>query len=339
MVCTEVRPLRLPPNQLHRFYRGGARIAGLRGSSHSDERVPEDWIGSVTTAYGSREQGLSRLEDGRFLADAVAEDPESFLGPGRGADPALLVKLLDAGERLPVHFHPGRPFARERLDSPYGKSEAWIVVEAEGDDPAVHLGLRDDVDTATLAEWVQGQEISAMLAALNRVPVAAGDTFFVPAGQLHVIGEGLLIVELQEPSDLSVLLEWEGFEIDGEADGHLGLGFDTALSAAGRGRLTAAELDRLRTGRGAAGGVERLFPPEADEFFRAERLRPRPSCTLDRGYSIVVVLEGSGRLVTEAGDLDLRSGDGVLIPWAAGEGSLEGELSALRCRPPEAGGP
>ena len=140
-----VRPLRLPPNQLHRFYRGGARIAGLRGSSHSDERAPEDWVGSVTTTFGSSEQGLSRLEDGRILAAAVAEDPESFLGPGRGADPALLVKLLDAGERLPVHFHPDRGFARERLGSPYGKSEAWIVVEADGDDPAVHLGLRDDV--------------------------------------------------------------------------------------------------------------------------------------------------------------------------------------------------
>ena len=130
-----VRPLRLPPNQLHRFYRGGARIAGLRGSSDSDERAPEDWVGSVTTTFGSSEQGLSRLEDGRILAEAVAEDPEGFLGPGRGADPALLVKLLDAGERLPVHFHPDRRFARERLGSPYGKSEAWIVVEAEGDDP------------------------------------------------------------------------------------------------------------------------------------------------------------------------------------------------------------
>ena len=335
-----VRPLRLPPNQLHRFYRGGARIAGLRGSSDSDERAPEDWVGSVTTTFGSSEQGLSRLEDGRILAEAVAKDPEGFLGPERGADPALLVKLLDAGERLPVHFHPDRGFARERLGSPYGKSEAWIVVEADGDDPAVHLGLRDDVEPDTLAGWVAGQEIPAMLDALNRVPVTAGDTFFVPAGQLHVIGEGLLIVELQEPSDLSVLLEWEGFEVDGAAEGHLGLGFDTALSAAARDRLSAEELDGSRAGREAATpGVERLFPPEADEFFRAERLRPQPSSKLDRGYSIVVVLEGSGRLVTEAGDLELTRGDTALIPWAAGEGALEGELSALRCRPPESGAP
>lgn len=335
-----MKPLALPPNQLHRFYRGGARIAELRGVPHQDDYAPEDWVGSVTTTFGSDEEGLSRLGDGRLLAEAIAAEPASSLGPAhverRGADPGLLVKLLDAGERLPVHFHPDRCFARERLGSPYGKSEAWVVVAAEGDEPAVHLGLRGAVDADTLAGWVERQEISELLGALNRVPVAAGDTFFVPAGLLHVIGEGLLIVELQEPSDLSVLLEWEGFELDGPAEGHLGLGFDSALSAASIDRLAPARLDVLRGSREAeADGIERLFPPEADAFFRAQRIRPKPSCTLDRGFSIVVVLEGEGRLSTEAGALALARGDTVLVPWAAGEASIEGELEALRCLPPE----
>jgi mannose-6-phosphate isomerase len=333
-----VRPLRLPPNQLRRFYRGGARIAELRGLGNGDDRAPEDWVGSVTTTFGSSEQGLSRTEDGRVLAEAIGSDPDAFLGPARGVDPALLVKLLDAGERLPVHFHPDRRFARQRLGSPYGKTEAWIVVAADGDDPAVHLGLREAVAPDTLAGWVQRQEIAALLEAMNRVPVTAGDTFFVPAGLLHVIGEGLLIVELQEPSDLSVLLEWDGFEIDGAREGHLGLGFDTALSAAALEPLDAQALDGLRERREADGGSERLFPPEADEFFRAERIRPNPSTALDRGFSIVIVLEGRGRLSTEAGGLDLARGDTVLVPWAAGEGAIEGQLAALRCRPPAATG-
>jgi mannose-6-phosphate isomerase len=153
-----------------------------------------------------------------------------------------------------------------------------------------------------------------------------------------VIGEGLLIVELQEPSDLSVLLEWEGFEIDGAREGHLGLGFDTALSAADLGELSRERLAQLRSGRDSGpDGVERLFPPEADEFFRAERIRPNPASALDRGFSVVVVLEGEGRLATDAGALELTRGDTVLIPWAAGEGALEGELAALRCRPPAVG--
>jgi mannose-6-phosphate isomerase len=337
-----VRPLRLPPNQLHRFYRGGARIAELRGMPHQDDQAPEDWVGSVTTTFGSDEEGLSRLENGRVLAQAIAAEPANFLGPAhaerRGADPALLVKLLDAGERLPVHFHPDRAFARERLGSPYGKSEAWVVVAAEGDEPAVHLGLSDPVEADTLAGWVERQETSELLEALNRVQVAVGDTFFVPAGLLHAIGDGLLIVELQEPSDLSVLLEWEGFELDGPAEGHLGLGFEGALSAADIDRLSPDRLDALSGGNEAEGdGVERLFPREADAFFRAQRLRPAPSATLDAEFSIVVVLDGEGRLSMREGDMTLARGDTILVPWAAGAVSIEGELEALRCLPPEAG--
>jgi mannose-6-phosphate isomerase len=299
-------------------------------------------VGSVTTAFGSNRDGLSSLEDGRTLADAIAAEPEAFLGPERGrgdsADPALLVKLLDAGERLPVHFHPDRAFARRHLASPYGKSEGWVVVAAEGADAVVFLGLREPVDLRTLAGWVERQDTAALLAALNRIPTKPGDTFFVPAGMLHAIGEGLMIVELQEPSDLSVLLEWDGFGIDGRAEGHLGLGFGTALRAAERDRLGPNELGRLRASRGGDGrpGVERLFPPEADGFFRAERIRPRPSSPLPREFSILVVLDGNGRLATEAGELQLRRGATVLLPWAAGEGALEGQLEVLRCLPPEA---
>jgi mannose-6-phosphate isomerase len=335
-----VKPLALPPNQLHRFYRGGPRIAALRGLPASDERAPEDWVGSTTTTFGSQQEGLSRLDDGRLLTDALAADGEAFLGPGHAdGDPALLVKLLDAGERLPVHFHPDRAFAERQLGLGHGKSEAWVVVAAEGDDAAVQLGLREPVDEATLAGWVERQDVDAMLAALNPVPVRAGDTFFVPAGVLHAIGAGLLIVELQEPSDLSVLLEWDGFEIDGRAEGHLGLGFETALQAADRRALTPERLAELRGGRGEPAGrpaVERLFPAEADAFFRAERIRPRPEARLTRELSILVVTGGRGRLETDGGALDLKRGDTVLVPWAAGGATLSGELELLRCLPPEA---
>ena len=102
--------IELPANQLPRFYRGGARIAAFRGLESVDDQAPEDWVASTTVVHGDSQFGLSRLPDGGRLRDAIEADPEAFLGHAHverfGADPALLVKLLDAGERLPLHLHP-----------------------------------------------------------------------------------------------------------------------------------------------------------------------------------------------------------------------------------------
>jgi mannose-6-phosphate isomerase len=338
-----VKPLKLASNQLHRFYRGGEAIARFRGTAVRDDHAPEDWVGSTTTVFGEDRVGLSKLPDGRLLRDAVAADPEAFFGAGHarryGADPALLVKLLDAGERLPVHCHPSRSFAQQHLGSPYGKTEAWLIVEARGPRPSVHLGFRADVEPDTLAGWVARQDRKSLLEALHELRVAPGDCIFVPAGLPHAIGEGVFLVELQEPSDLSVLLESTGFEVDGARDGHLGIGFEVALDCVERGGLGAGELAALRSeGVGAPEvrpGARSVLPSDADPYFRAERLRPEPVVALEPAFSILVVLEGHGRLQSEHGaTIDVAGGETLLVPFAAGAGELSGAVEALRCLPP-----
>lgn len=332
-----MRPVVLPPNAVPRFYRGGPAIAALRGSEPVGDRVPEDWVGSMTTVFGEKELGLSRLPDGRLLRDAAAADPVAFFGPEHaarhGADPAMLVKLLDAGERLPVHVHPNGPFAHEVLGSPYGKTEAWIVVATAGSDARVGVGFREDVSAETLAGWVSDQDGRAMLDALNSFTVRAGDAIFVPAGVPHVIGEGLLIVEVQEPSDLSVLLEWRGFGTEDADEATLGLGWEAALGCV---ELAGRNPPQLGGAHGNRDGmVTSLLPATADRYFRAERIAPSPAATLERGFAILVVAEGSGSLHCGDGDpIQLRRGDAVLVPWVAGECQLEGELVAIACRPP-----
>jgi len=286
-----------------RFYRGGEAIARFRGIELAD--APEDWVGSTTAAYGEQTLGLSVLPDGRLLRDAIAEDPEAYLGPEHvaryGADTMLLVKLLDAGERLPVHYHPDDGFAR-RHGFAHGKTEAWLIVEARPG-ATVWLGFREDVDRDTLRGLL---DTEALLGTLNELPACPGDLIFVPAGVPHAIGDGILIVELQQPADLSVLLEWSAFGLDG------GLELD-------------AELEALELGAFDAGAR-----PWTEEFFRVERVG---AGTLEPGFSVLVVLEGRGRL----GELDLGRGDAVLLPWAAGAVELAGEIEAIRCRPPKAG--
>ncbi len=320
-----MRPFTLPPNVLRHFYAGGERIAALRGTEPADH-TPEEWIGAANTTFdGSR--GLSRLPDGRLVRDALEADPEGFLGPAHvrrfGADPALLVKLLDAGQRLPVHFHPDREFAARELGLAHGKTEAWLIVEA-GPGASVHVGFAREVGLEEVRGWMAAQDSGAMLDAMQELPVTGGDAVFVPAGVPHAIGAGILMVEVQEPTDLSVLLEWEGFELTEDA-GHLDLGWDTALRALDRSVWDGPRAAALR-GPGAA---RSLLPAAADPWFRAERVRGGDE--LDAGFSILVGLSGDGEL----GGEPLARGTALLVPFEAGPLTLSGDVEAIRCRPPD----
>jgi mannose-6-phosphate isomerase len=340
----------LGPNQPARFYRGGAGIARFRGVPQLSDYVPEDWVGSTTEIFSQPGAGLTRLPGGETLRHAIAAAPAAFLGPEHvaryGADPGLLVKILDTDGRLVVHFHPEREFAANHLGFRHGKTEAWIILATrrEGDDPSaghVYLGFSRGTDPAVVRRWVDGQDTAAMLDSLNKVPVAPGDTVLVPAGLPHAIGAGITLVELQEPTDFSILLEWAGFPIDGAKEGHLGLGFDLALTALDYSGWDERRLHALRAQRPGAAerpGVTRLLPTGADPFFRAQRVdvsasRPGP-LTFDPGYAILVVVSGHGRVNHASGRLLVRRGDAVLVPYAAGPVTLDGDFRALRCRPP-----
>lgn len=339
-------PIELAPNQLHHFYRGGEGIARFRGIPSTDDHAPEDWIGSTATMFGRERAGLSALPDGRLLRDAIAADPVAYLGPAHtaeyGTDPALLVKLLDPRERLPVHFHPDGAFARQHLGLAHGKTEAWLIVETHGERPTVWLGFGEDVGAGDLERWVDRQDSATMLDALNELTVAPGDCIFVPAGLPHAIGEGVFLLELQEPSDLTVLLEWKGFDIDGTRDGHLGLGFDVALESVRRSAVRGDELTgltrRTATISESRSGARSLLPLAAGSFFRAERLRPSAAVALEPAFSILVVVDGEGRLETENGTVRLSRGESLLIPYAAGRGELTGSIDVIRCLPPAPNG-
>ena len=334
-----MQPVLLPPNQLHRFYRGGARIASLRNTGSTDPYAPEEWIASMASPFGEPGVGISPLPDGSSIAEAVAADPVAYLGSAHverfGPDVAVLIKLLDAGERLPVHFHPGDDFAQAHLDSRYGKTEAWIILDAEPD-AAVHVGCGEPVPADVVRDWVESQDAGAMLAALRRMPVAAGDPVYVPAGTPHAIGEGILLAELQQPTDFSVLMEWTGFEIAGAEAGHLGLGFDLALQALDTSIWDEDEVSQATSVRPTERpGVEALFPAEADAFFRAERIRPGPT-PLEAGFSVLLVTEGTATARGDGWELNAARGDAVLVPHAAGDCELAGEAEVLRCMPPAA---
>ena len=307
----------LEPTRVHRFYRGGALLGRLRGEPEVDGLCPEDWLGSVIPARNpgrdDPEEGISRLADGRLLRDAVEADPIGWLGEPHvarfGTSTGLLAKLLDPAERLPVHAHPGRAFAREAFGSPFGKTEAWIVLDTRSDEAQVWVGLREAVDADRYRRWIVDQEVDRLLDSLNVISVRPGDVVYVPAGVPHAIGAGVLIAELQEPTDFSLLCEWQGFPIRPE-DSHLGLGWDAALAALD---LSAHE------------PVRRL-PEAAHRFFWADDV-PEPAGR----FAILLVVAGEGMLA----GMPTRAGDAFAVPASAGSVDAEGDVRVLRLLAPD----
>lgn len=335
--------IRLDANQQQLFYRGGECIAGIRGIEPISTHAPEDWIASVVGVRGTGDDvGLTRLSSGELLAREMTEKPAQFFGPAHldefGATPGFLLKYLDAGERLPVHVHPDAGYARAVGCGQHGKNEAWLVLETYVPNPMTYVGFKEPIEGGKLEEVVGRQAPGELLAMLNEVPVAVGDVVFVPAGVPHAIGDGIFIAEIQEPIDLSIMMEYARYGFEPEAGASLGLGMTKALEAVDRRKVGAADLDSLR-GRwdvGTSDAVTNVLPELASDFFRVDSIHcaERPA-EFDSELSLLMCVSGSARIAPSEGEaIELRRGDTALVPFGAGPVETLGDATILRCRPP-----
>lgn len=332
-------PVLLPPNPVQHFYRGGDRIAALRGIVPETDRQPEEWLGSTVSRFGDPATGLGVTASGALLRDLVSADPVLWTGPLRGRDAGdvgILVKLLDARQRLPVHVHPDRGFAASHLDCPYGKTEAWYVLDTE-DECAVHVGWNTDLDRAELDRRRDAQDSEWMLAHMNRVVVREGMGILVPAGTAHAIDGGIFVAEVQEPTDFSILLEWS-VTTSTRDESHLDLGFDTVMPAVSADRLAPEQLATLISDAGTTPADARfrsLLPSAADPYFRLWDAATHGDRTDDRpaGFAVVLVTEGQGELVGSTGRISVERGQAFAVPHAFGTWTLEGDAAVLVAEP------
>ncbi|MEX1296102.1 MAG: mannose-6-phosphate isomerase [Candidatus Limnocylindrales bacterium] len=351
-------PLRLAPNRVYRFYKGGDLMDRFRGLPHPEDTMfPEDWVGSATPAINPPEhtydgEGLSTVEVGGKdyrLADLLVERPQDVAGARiverYGVTTALLVKLLDAGSRLPVHVHPTRDLARRIFDSQFGKAEAWYVVAtrqiAGAPSPRVWLGFRDDVSPEQLRCWVEEQDTEALRGAMNEVEVAPGDAVFVRPGLLHATGAGVFLVEAQEPTDFSIMAEYAGYPIDPDI-AHMHKGWDTMLEVIDRGAVSSDELSelcapprRIASSESEGWTEDDIWGPQSDPYFKAFRLSVKGSVAWPHGgvYTVNIVTGGEGLAETAHGALELRSGDTFTVLAGTAPTTLSGELELLVTTP------
>ncbi len=235
-------------NRVSRTYVGGHRIDRLRGKDAPDGYRPEEWIASTASAWSAGGadpyEGLSFIdgEENKTLADVLAENP-SYLG-GYEKLPILL-KLLDASERLVIQAHPTAEYAMEHLNSPFGKAECWYIISAD-EDAHIYLGFKEGVTREAWVDAFERQDVDKMLSMLHKLPLKAGDVWYVEGGVPHAIGGGCLMAELQEPTDLMVVPErvTPSGRVLPEQRLHCGLGFEKMFDVFD---YTGYDLDTLKS--------------------------------------------------------------------------------------------
>ena len=350
-----MKPLKLQSPRVWRTYTGGKLLDRWhKKEPQTDTQFPEEWIASTIAARNpGREnlcEGLS-IAEGVPLKERIASSPERYLGAAHykryGVSTGILIKMLDAAERLTIQVHPDQAAARALFSSPYGKTESWYVAATRGPSACIYLGFRPGITRARWQSLFQKQAIDEMLFCLNQIFVSPGDVFLVPGGVPHAIGEGCCMLELQEPTDYTIRTERVtpgGLPVD-DFLCHQGLGFDRMFSCfhyEGYGLEEILSRWRLRTrGASAADRESVCIGREDTPCFSLHELLVKTSLTLQAvsSFSVLVVLRGQGKLLFDEGSMSITQGDSIFLPAACLDMHLEAQgdqLHVLRCLPPEA---
>lgn len=325
------KPIFLKPAYARRSYLGGKLIAKLKGTEGEDTYFPEEWIMSVVRAKDpGREniiEGLTEDYSGNFLKDIIEKNPEEILGKRHfekyGSNPGVLLKLLDAAERLAVQVHPSKENAKKYFNSDYGKTECWHVLDTRkvnGENACVYIGFKEGITREKWMKLFDEQDVKGMLSCLHRFDVKTGDTFLISGGVPHAIGAGCLLAEIQEPTDFTICTE--RYALDGserpDSKLHCGIGFEKMFDCFDYSGLSFEETKRLRC-------IDKTEVDKINDFELAEIIgyKDTPMFCMDElkvktnyqirtreTFSCMYVLHGNGSLAGE----NISAGSQVFFP-------------------------
>lgn len=334
------KPLLQTENRVRRTYRGGKALDAFLGKESRElSFCPEDWISSFTEAKNkdyTPGEGISRvLLNGRAVPITEAASKEDF-GPGR-SESGVLVKLLDAGERLGIQVHPTPEFSLKHFSSPHGKTECWHILSAEKD-AAVYIGFKEGITREKWKELFQKQDISGMLSSLHRLSVKEGDTVLVKAGTPHAIGAGCFLLEIQEPTDYTMRVEKTTVSGDilTPMQVHYGAGEEALLDCfiyEGLSESAARERFFLNPKAGGEGYAKEMYVTYDDTpCFALGVIRSGESITPKSFITLVVTHPGGLKIGNTL--LDVKRGDKLFVPYGCGKTASSG-AAAIVCYPPE----
>jgi mannose-6-phosphate isomerase len=301
-----LQPFRLSPSYKDYIW-GGSRLALLYNKKTGLERVAESWELSAHIA------GPCVISSGPFcgmkFSEFVREHPEAVSASSPAEFP-ILVKLIDAREKLSVQVHPNDAFAKTEENCP-GKTELWYILEAEPS-AFIYLGVNRRVSREEFMQRIGDGTVEEIL---NRVPVKKGGVYFVEAGLLHAIGKGIVLAEVQQNSDVTYrVYDYGRLGNDGKPrELHIEKALRTAILDPLKPALPGESEAGLFEGYGRKRVVRcRYFEVQSTELRGA--LEERAS---DGSFLFILCVEGSMTASYEGGEFFLNKGDSAFLPAGA----------------------
>ena len=284
------------PDNLVEVVWGGTLIEKQKGLPASRRSIGESWECSTHPNHPSK----VALEDGSDL----------YLDEALGHSLPILFKFLDAREDLSVQVHPSDEKAAQLGESDTGKTEAWLILDAEPG-AVLYLGFKDDVDPAEFEKDLSSPDVNIAEKYLNAIPAQLGDVLFNPTGTVHAIGKGVVLAEIQQSSGITYRV-WDWNRIPQRQ-----LHIPQAMQSLHFRKTTKADFQlipkRLRENE------ERLI----DSFhFSLDRitLASGEEFEVDTkgGFQVLVCLEGKVELIGANSQAQLSQWESLLVPGAMG---------------------
>jgi len=336
----------LEPNRVWRSYPGGRKLDLMEGRDNpEDDHFPEDWIGSTTRAVNKgrehlAEEGLSKVnvDDKTFILKELCEkEPNALLGPQHynkyGPHTQFLLKFLDSAIRLHIQCHPTIPFAKEHLNSNSGKTEAYVILSfrEEVKSPYIYMGFQYPPDKKEFKRMIEQQDTDAIHACFKKIPVQEGDVFLVPGGMPHAIGEGVFMIEIMEPTDFAVRIEFErGGYILPEESRFMNRGIDFALSMFNFEPTSVETIKerffcKPRILEKQNQSIEYiLIDKEKTSCFRVNKIDVKGSYLKEAdSFYIGIISKGFGKIIIDENHFPVNEGSKFFVPYETGKLQFE----------------
>jgi mannose-6-phosphate isomerase len=356
-------PIKLTSARAWRTYIGGSRIDEIHGIKGAvDTQFPEEWIMSTIVARnpGRDEfghEGMSFLaEQGISLRSFIESYPVEALGASHavkiGSTTGVLVKIIDAAERLTVQVHPNRQQAMTLFNSQFGKTEAWHILGGRSinqEAPSIYMGFQEGITRKEWERCFHEQDIPALLGHMHHFDVEPGETYLIKGGVPHAIGKGCLLIEIQESTDYTIRVEKvtpAGLKIAEQAC-HQGLGFEKMFECFDYDGITRQEACRRwcippKILERTDGFIHsQLIGYGATPCFALERYDIAGTCEMktDGVFCGLYVLSGEGNLRTDGIVTNIKGGDQFFVPASSKPYTIEAQhnhpIVVFRCFGPK----